>query len=153
MQDFYDFRDLAPGMRVNVEGDYDGAGRFLARTIAIKSDGDADEIEAVVQSVDAAAGTLQLLGLTLQVGTGVEIKDLDKDTVTLAELRPGTRIKTKGRRGDGDRFDPEKIKMKSNPPDAQDEIEGTIAALDAGQRTLQVLGFQITCREDVEIEA
>lgn len=153
MHDFYDFRDLKIGMRVNVEGEYDGDSGIRARTISIRQDGDRDEIEATVQSVDTGAGTLRLLGLTLHLGDGVEIKDLDKNTAALGSLRQGTRIKTKGRLGDGRRFEPEKIKVKSNPPDAQDEIEGKISALDATQRTLQVLGFEIVCREDVEIEA
>ncbi len=152
MQGFYDFSDLRIGMRISVEGAFaDGA--FRAQTISIKSDGDMDEIEAMVESADAASGTLRILGLAVAIGNGVEMKGLDKQALRLEEIQPGTRVKTKGRALDGRRFEPVKIKTKSRTPDEMDQIESAITAMDPHARTLSVMGFLVRCDEDCEIEA
>jgi hypothetical protein len=153
MHGFYDFGDLRIGMRVNVEGEHDGNGSLRARTISIKDDGDADEIEANVQSADPGSRTIRLLGLALSIGSEVEIKGLDKQPMPFESLASGTRIKTKGMLQEGRRFRPDKIKVKSRTPDEMDEVEGAITALDPHARTITVLGFRIACGEDCEIEA
>ena len=73
--------------------------------------------------------------------------------VGLELSQPGMRAKTKGRLlGDGS-FAPFKIKLKMSPPDAMDEIEGTITEIDPQELTLKVMGFRIDCDEETEIEA
>jgi len=153
MNDFYEFSDLRIGMRVNVEGAYAPEGVFKAQQISIKGDGDEDEIAASVDSVDPAAGILQVLGLQVRVSEEVEIKDIDKRPLSLGALEPGMRIKTKGQvQADGS-FAPLKIKLRLHTPDEMDEIEGTITSLDPANHSLRVLGFQVVCDADVEIEA
>jgi hypothetical protein len=83
----------------------------------------------------------------------MEIKDLDKSPIGLTALGVGTRIKLKGRLQADRHFAADKIKVKMHSPDEQDEIEGEITALDATTRTLVVMGFEIVCDADVEIEA
>jgi hypothetical protein len=130
--------DPATGMRVAMIG---------------KDDGDADELEANIESIDAANGTLRILGLTVAVGAGLEIKDLDKSPIGLTALSAGTRIKLKGRLQADRSFIADKIKVKMHSPDEHDEIEAEITALDAATRTLVVMGFAFVCDADVEIEA
>jgi hypothetical protein len=153
MNDFYDFSDLRLGMRVNVEGSLQADGSLRALMISIKDDGDADEMEANLEGVDTAAGTLRVLGLTVTAGSDCEIKDIDKQSLTLAALRAGIRLKLKGRLGADRRFLASKIKVKMHSPDEQDEIEAAITTLDPVSRTLTVLGFSVSCDADVEIEA
>jgi hypothetical protein len=154
MDDFYDFSDLKPGMRVNVEGAYAPAdGSFRAHQISIKDDSEDDEIEAAIQSADAASGTLRILGLVLRTSAELEIKDVDKSPLPAGALEPGMRIKTKGRLLADGSFAPLKIKVKMHTPDAMDEIEGTITEIDAQGCTFQMMGFRIVCDADVEIEA
>jgi len=154
MDDFYDFSDLKPGMRVNVEGDYAAAdGSIRAHQISIKDDSKDDEIEATIQSVDPAAGTIRLLGLTVRTPADLEIKDVDKSPLSAKALEPGMRVKTKGRLLADGSFAPLKIKLKMPTPDAMDEIEGTITAVDASNNTFHLMGFRVVCDADVEIEA
>jgi hypothetical protein len=153
MNGFYDFSDLQIGMRVNVEGEYQPDGTLRARQISIKDDGEEDEIAARIEAVDAESGTLRLLGLTLRLGGGVEIKDVDKAPLGIEALSPGMRVKTKGHAlGDGS-FEPLKLKLRQAAPDDMDEIEGDITHLDPDSKALTVLGFRILCDADVEIEA
>jgi hypothetical protein len=152
MHDFYDFTDLKPGMRINVEGAYTG-GRLLASAIAIKQDGDLAELEGCIERADAAHRSVQLLGLTLHLPEGLDIRGYDKQPLQPEALQAGTRIKAKGRLQAGRSFVPEKIKLKPPTPDAHDEIEAEITALDPAHRTLTILGFEVACDEDVEIEA
>lgn len=153
MHGFYDFGDLRVGMRVNIEGEHDGNGSLRARRISIKEDGDSDEIAATIESADAEARTLRLLGLAVSLPAALDIKGMDKQPLGHDGLRAGMRIKTKGRLVEGRRFQPEKIKVKPRTPDEMDEIEAPITALDPHARTITVLGFRIACGEDCEIEA
>lgn len=153
MNDFYDFSDLRLGMRVNVEGALQPEGGLRAMTISIKDDGADDEFEANIDRVDANGGTLRMLGLTVVCPAGLEIKDIDKQPLTLAALRSGMRLKLKGRLQPDGMFAPDKIKVKMHSPDEQDEIEAAITALDPATHTLRVMGFTIVCDADVEIEA
>jgi hypothetical protein len=153
MNDFYDFSDLRIGMRVNVQGTCMPDGTFTAQQISIKDDGEDDEIEACIDSVDPAASVIRTLGLALHVHDDLEIKDIDKRLLSIEALQPGMRIKTKGRAlGDGG-FVPVKIKLKSLTPDAMDEIEAEIDDVDASSRSLRVMGFHVVCSTDIEIEA
>jgi hypothetical protein len=153
MSDFYEFSDLRPGMRVNIEGTYQADGTLRAMQITIKDDGEEDEMEATIESTDPAAGTVTVMGMQLVVDDDLEIKDLDKSLLSIEALRPGMRVKTKGRAlGDG-RFMPEKIKVKLAAPDSMDEIEGMITEMDATGHTLRVMGYAVLCDADVEIEA
>jgi hypothetical protein len=90
----------------------------------------------------------------MRLPEGLDIRGYDKQPLRPEALGPGTRIKTKGRMQPGGTFVPEKIKLKAQTPDAHDEIEGEITALDAHRRTLTLLGgFVVRCDDDVEIEA
>jgi hypothetical protein len=154
LDDFYDFSDLKPGMRVNIEGAYSPAdGTIRAHQISIKDDSEDDEIEATIESVDAAAGTIRVLGLTVRVSADVDIKDVDKSPLSAGALASGMRIKTKGRLLADGSFAPLKIKLKMHTPDAMDEIEGTITEIDPLAYALRVMGFRVVGDADVEIEA
>jgi hypothetical protein len=152
MHGFYEFSDLKIGMRVNVEGEYD---RFTetwrTRALSIRQDGDQDEMEGTIEEVRAAQRMLRLLGLSLEVPRSLVILDLDKRPMSLEALAAGMRLKVKGRVA-GRRLEPAKIKLKEETPDACDEMEGAITAIDPRARTLTVLGYRIHCDADLEIE-
>lgn len=152
MNGFYDFKDLKVGMRINIEGRYSGNGQLHARQVEIKIDGDLDEMEGCIGSVDASAANLKLFGVSFEITPETRIMDLAKETISLDGLEPGARIKVKGTMTAGQRYRPEKIKIKSENPDSMDELEGCIEAINAETRTLRVMGFQIHVGEDVEIE-
>ena len=152
MHGFYEFNDLKIGMRVNVEGEYD---RFTetwrTRALSIRQDGDQDEMEGRIEEMGPAPRTLRILGLCLEVPRSLEILDLDKRPMSFEALGAGMRLKVKGHVA-GRRLEPVKIKLKEETPDACDEMEGCITAMDPRARTLTVLGYRIHCDADLEIE-
>ena len=152
MNGFYDFKDLKVGMRVNIEGRYTGDGELQAQQMEIKIDGDCDEMEGCIASVDAAQDRLQMFGVSLEIDPETRIVDLAKQSIPLAGLEPGARIKVKGTMLAEQRYRPEKIKVKAATPDSMDELEGRISAINAESRTLQVMGFRVRVGDDVEIE-
>ena len=152
MNGFYDFKDLKVGMRVNIEGRYAGDGSLHAEQMEIKIDGDLDEMEGNIESVDAAQGTITLFGAAFEMDAETRILDLGKESIGLDGLEPGTSIKTKGRMSDERRYRPEKINVKAISPDCMDELEGRIESINAETRTMQLMGFTIHVGDHVEIE-
>ena len=152
MNGFYEFKDLKVGMRVNVEGRYDGNGSLRAMQMEIKSDGEMDEMEGRIESVDEENESLTMFGATFDIDEYTIMVDMDKDDIDVEDLEPGMRIKTKGRMSPDRRFTPEKIKVKMTAPDSLDEIEGKIDAINAEERTVRLLGFTVQVGDDVEIE-
>jgi hypothetical protein len=151
MNGFYDFSDLEVGMRINVEGRFAGAGNLRAIQMEIKQDGEMDEMEGNIESVDAGQNTLRVFGVPFEVGQTL-VLDQMREVIGLADLKPGMRIKCKGRMAPERIYRPSKIKVKSSAPDNMDELEGEIAAIDPEARTLQVMGFTVHVGPDVEIE-
>jgi hypothetical protein len=152
MNGFYVFKDLKVGMRINIEGRYTGDGQLQASQLEIKIDGDLDEMEGRIGSIDAATANLKLFGVQFDITPETRILDLGKETISLDGLEPGARIKVKGTMTAEHSYRPEKIKVKTENPDSMDELEGRIEAINAESRTLQVMGFQIHVGDDVEIE-
>ena len=152
MNGFYDFKDLKIGMRVNIEGRYTGDHQLQASQMEIKIDGDFDEMEGRIGSVDAGQANLNMFGVSFEITPETRIVDLAKQTISLAGLEPGARIKVKGTMTGEHSYRPEKIKVKTENPDSMDELEGRIESINAESRTLQVMGFKIHVGEDVEIE-
>jgi len=151
MNGFYDFEDLEVGMRVNIEGRYTGNGSLRAIQMEIKHDGDMDEMEGEIESVDATRRAMRMFGAPFEVGQTL-IQDQLREVIGLEDLRGGMRIKCKGRMAPDHIFRPSKIKVKNPSPDSMDELEGEIGAIDAAERTIQVMGFTVHVGEDVEIE-
>ncbi|MFQ5601557.1 MAG: hypothetical protein ACE5G2_13535, partial [Candidatus Krumholzibacteriia bacterium] len=136
MQDFYEFNDLKIGMRISVEGEYTGHDSMRAQVLTLKQDGELDEMEGFIETLDPAATGPRLFGLSFDMDDSVAIRDLEKRPSGVDALTAGTRIKTKGHVSEDRRFKPVKIKIKTATPDAQDEIEGPITAIDAENRTV-----------------
>ena len=151
MNGFYDFKDLTVGMRINVEGRYAGDGGLRAIQMEIKHDGEMDEMEGNIESVDAAQRTLKVFGVPFEIGQTV-ILDQMREVIGLADLQAGMRIKCKGRMAPDRIYRPSKIKVKGSAPDNMDELEGEITSINAEERTLQLMGFTVHVGEDVEIE-
>ena len=152
MNGFYDFKDLKVGMRVNIEGRFTGDASLQAEQMEIKQDGDLDEMEGNIETVDVTQGTITMFGAAFEMHAETLILDLAKETIALKGLAPGTRIKTKGRMTPERLYRVEKIKVKSTSPDSMDELEGRIDGINAEERTVRLMGFTIHVGANVEIE-
>lgn len=151
MNGFYDFEDLEIGMRINVEGRFTGDGNLRAIQMEIKQDGDMDELEGNIDSVDAPHNSLRVFGVPFEIGQTL-ILDQMREVIGLADLRPGMRVKCKGRMSPDRIYRPSKMKVKGSAPDNMDELEAEIAEINAEDRTLRLMGFTVHVGEDVEIE-
>jgi uncharacterized protein DUF5666 len=86
--------DLALGAKIEVEGHVDSAGVLVAEKVSLRH---ASEIliHASVDAVDTAAGTLQMLGITVHVDTRTRFDDRgpnDDRFLSLAKLSVGDRL-------------------------------------------------------------
>jgi hypothetical protein len=83
--------DIVPGAKLEVEGTVDTAGRIVAKTIEIRNSAAAQDVVilADLDGKDVAAGTVTLLGITVDVNTETRIEDksaVDLRPLTLADL-------------------------------------------------------------------
>jgi hypothetical protein len=90
--------DLALNLKVEVEGTPNASGVLVARKVSIRRAGNI-RVTSQVDSVDAAAGTLVVLGITIKVDvmTRVEDKsDADDESFSLADIRVGDFVEVRG---------------------------------------------------------
>ena len=90
--------DLAANLKVEVEGPLDAGGVLVARKVSIRRAGNV-RVASVVDSVDAASGTLVVLGISIKVDplTRLEDKsDADVESFSLADLRAGDYVEVRG---------------------------------------------------------
>lgn len=90
--------DLAIGLKVEVEGELDSAGILVAEEISIRRPGDV-RITGAIESIDAAAGRIHLLGLQVQLDgrTRFEDKTAAGDMfLSTARLAVGDRVEIRG---------------------------------------------------------
>jgi len=93
-----DVSDLGLNVKVEVEGDFNADGVLVAEEIEIER-ASAVRAEAVLDSVDAAAGTVVLLGITVTVDASTRIEDdsdADVDPLTLADVNAGDFVEVRG---------------------------------------------------------
>ena len=90
--------DLAANLKVEVEGPLNAGGILVARKVSIRRAGNV-RVASLVDSVDAASGTLIVLGITIKVDplTRLEDKsDADVASFSLADLRVGDYVEVRG---------------------------------------------------------
>ena len=90
--------DLAVNLKVEVEGPLNAAGVLVARKVSIRRAGNV-RVASVVDSVDAASGTLIVLGITINIDrlTRLEDKsDADVESFSLDDLRVGDYVEVRG---------------------------------------------------------
>lgn len=123
--------DLRAGQVVRVEGTVDTTGTTgAARSISFN-----DEVEGPVQSIDAAAAQLVVLGQTVQVGRATSFDDSISPR-SLLGLAVGDRIEVSGLVGADGLISATRIERK--PPSATVEVKGPASAVDSNTRRLRI---------------
>ncbi len=90
--------DLAVNLKVEVEGPLNAAGVLVARKVSIRRAGNV-RVASLVDSVDAAGGTLVVLGITIKVDALTRLEDKsegDMESFSLADLRVGDYVEVRG---------------------------------------------------------
>ena len=89
---------LGLNVKVEVEGDIDAGGVLVAEEIEFESDNDI-RVTATIDSVDATAGTVVVLGITVTVDASTRIEDdsdAEVDPLTLADVNAGDYVEIRG---------------------------------------------------------
>lgn len=111
---------------LDVQGERDGEGRLVAARIERLPPADT-LIEARLDGVDAAAGTLQLLGITVHTTARTRFHDDDDERLSLADLRAGDAVEIAGYLSEG-RFIAVRVELDDDGDDGV-EIDGPVADL------------------------
>ena len=135
---------LGPDVRVEVEGRVDTNGTLVADEVEFRQVGEA-RVEAAVESVDAAGGTLVVLGITVRTDASTSFEDKSPAELrpfSLSDLIPGDEVRIRGSEDPGgilatriQRSEPlEELVLRgtaTNVADPQFEILGVTVLTDA----------------------
>lgn len=139
--------NLANNAKVEVKGTRNSAGVFVADKIEIKPTSSI-EIGADVQAVDANAGTLVVLGITVHVDpltTRLEDKSSGADNspntpFSLASLRVGDRVEIRASHNAGGAI--LATRLERDDPDSSVTLQGGVDSV--AQPNLTILGVTVT---------
>lgn len=142
--------DLALGVRVEVEGDIrDGV--LVAEEVEFEREADL-RVTAPIDSIDAAAGTLRILGITIQTNAATRFEDKTDAQVrpfNLANLRAGDFVEVRGSTGTtADSIAAARVEREE--PEERLELRGI--AEKVASPHLTILGVTVMTTGDTEFE-
>jgi len=146
------FNNLKVGQRVKVKGKPVEGNSFSALEVSIKPGDEDCALEGKIQSLDPAKNSLRLLNRDFMVNGGVDIRNVQRQPIALQNLKAGDIVKLKGPYSESKGFAPVKVKMQESKGFNIEELQGKINQIDAGAKTLDVLGFTIVVNDKTEIE-
>lgn len=135
--------DLGLNVKVEVEGDLDGAGVLVADKVDIRRS-KAVRAEALVDSVDAASGSFVVLGITVNTDalTRLEDKsDADVRPLTVSDLAAGNYIEVRGAEFPAGSGQILATIVEREDVDTRTELQGFVTA--EADPTLTILGVTI----------
>ena len=132
---------------VSVEGSLDEQRRLVAVRVEVVPLADT-EIEARIDSVDVAAGTLQMLGIDVYTTARTRYEDDDDRPITLAALRAGDGVEIAGYSLDG-RFIAVRVE-RDDEGDNEVDIEGPVDSVAAPE--FRIAGIRILTNALTEFE-
>jgi hypothetical protein len=118
----------------------------------VKPDEEGAALEGMIQSIEVQKNLLRLLNRDVVLTNRVEIKNLQRQLITLNELKVGDVVKVKGAYSPAKGFLPAKVKMQEPKGFNIEEIQGHIQKIDAAKNALEVCGITIMLNEKTEIE-
>jgi len=132
--------DLAVDVYIEVDGDFDATGRLVAREVDFRRSAEV-EIAAPVDTVDAAANSLRLLGIVVLTDSLTRFEDqsdLDIERFSLADLRAGDYVEVRAY-ADGDNLIANRLERDDAEPDVV--LRGQVEAV--AQPELDILGVRV----------
>jgi len=146
------FNNLKVGQRVKVKGKPAEGSGFAALEVSIKAGDDECTLEGKIQSLDPEKNSLRLLNRDFMVNGGVEIRNVQRQPITLQNLKAGDIVKLKGPYSESKGFAPVKVKLQEPKGFNIEELQGKIDKIDADGKTLDVIGFTVVVNDKTEIE-
>ena len=146
--------DLGLDLQVEVEGEFNANGVLIAEEVECESESEF-EIEGFVEAVDAEAGTLTVLGITIFANQSTRFDDRsesDDDMFNFAAIQVGDFVEVTGfERADMTIF-ASNIELEDDDDEDGDEfdIEGPVEFI--GTNSLVILGVTIETNAETEFE-
>ncbi len=143
---------LALDVKVEVEGAFDSGGVLVASEIEFKPNSSARAVSTVT-TIDAAAGTFVVLGVTVETSAATAFEDnsdADQRPFNLGLLRTGDYVDVAGGETAGSRL--AAVRVKRDDPDDVARLRGRATQVDAGQRSLRILGTDVTAVANAEFK-
>jgi alginate production protein len=147
-----DWERLLPGLVVEADGSWKPGAPFRAKEIDIRTDrlsGDQVELIGPLQSIDAGARTIQILDLIVTLPDSCKIRTEDRTPLALSDLSPDEWLEVDASGAKG-ALRARRIKRRNSDP-GKEQIEGTITAVDAGRRTLEIAGIEFRVSKSATI--
>lgn len=144
--------DLALNVKVEVEGDINASGVLVAEDVEIEGD-NAIEISGLVDAVDAAAGTVTVLGITVTVDASTRIEDdsdAEIDPLTLADVNAGDYVEIRGDESPAGSGSVVAALFEREDPDDETILRGFVAGVT--EPALEILGVTIQTSGSTEFE-
>ncbi len=144
--------DLGLNLKVEVEGPLDAAGVLVARKVSIRRAANV-RLTSLVDSVDAASGTLIVLGITVKVDalTRLEDKsDADVESFALADLRAGDYVEVRGAEFPAASGQLLARRLEREDNDDESSVQGPVTAVAAPD--LEIFGVTVQTVAGTEFE-
>ncbi len=145
------FKELQVGQWIKVKGAPEN-GVFSAHEIKIKSAGDVSVMEGKLQGVDSEKNSVTMMSREIELPENVDVKNADREPVSLGDLKVGEIAKLKGAFNEADGFNAFKVKLQEPKGVDLEELQGFIDRMDEGEKTLSVLGLNVKITDETEIE-
>ena len=145
--------DLALDVRIEVEGEFTSGGVLVADEIDFRLDEDT-RVASLVDAVDAAAGTLTILGVQITTDALTRFEDqssnADGTPLNLADINVGDYVEVRGSEtpANSDAVVATRLERDDSPDEA--ELRGIVDAI--AEPTLTVLGVTIETNAQTEFE-
>ena len=133
--------DLALNVRIEVEGRLDSQGRILADEIEFEQDADT-RLDATVDSVDAAANQLTMLGILVELRDDTRIEDKSDAEIrpfSIDDINSGDWLEVRGTESDAGNVSASRVERD----DPEDEARIRGIASNVADPSLQILGLDI----------
>jgi len=137
--------DLAADVKVEVEGEFDAAGVLVARKVQFKR-ASSVKLSALVDGVDAVAGTLSVLGLTVVVDENTRKEDQESDDHFFAfeDLRVGDWVEVAGNPDPSAAGRIIATRLERDDPEDEVELRGPADALEAPRFRILTVNVETT---------
>jgi hypothetical protein len=139
--------NLALGGNVEVEGGFDASGRVIARKVEFRRASDV-EVSALVDAVDAAAGSFVVLGVTVHVNALTRLEDqsaADLSRFSILDLRAGDYVELNAYQGATGLV---ASLLERDDPQNRTEVRGPASAVAAPE--FSIAGIRVTTDNQTE---
>ena len=142
--------DLALDVRIEVDGNFDANGVLVAREIDFEDEGNV-RIDALVDAVDAAAGTVTLLNVTVQIDGQTSLEDnsdAELRIFSIADINVGDWLEVRGSEIAAGTL----LASQVERDEADDESRIRGIATDVADPSFRILGVDIDTDANTEFE-